>query len=48
MKEYPDAQSIPEDKLPDNFDWRNIDGVNFTPKHHDQGHCGSCYTVSFT
>ena len=48
QKKYPDAESIPQDELPANFDWRNIKGVDFTSKHRDQGHCGSCYTVSFT
>jgi hypothetical protein len=48
QKKYPDAQSIPDSELPENFDWRDIKGVDFTSKHRDQGHCGSCYTVSFT
>jgi hypothetical protein len=39
---------IPDSELPENFDWRNIKGVDFTNPHRDQGHCGSCYTVSFT
>lgn len=42
------ADEIPDDQLPENFDWRNVKGVDFTNPHRDQGHCGSCYTVSFT
>jgi cathepsin C len=34
--------------LPENFDWRNVKGVDFTNPHRDQKACGSCYTVSFT
>jgi cathepsin C len=34
--------------LPENFDWRNVGGYNFLNEHRNQGHCGSCYTVSFT
>jgi cathepsin C len=48
QEKYPDANAIPDSELPANFDWRNVKGVDFTSKHRDQGHCGSCYTVSFT
>ena len=44
---YPDANSIPDNELPENFDWRNYNGVDFTGEVVDQGHCGSCYTASF-
>ena len=46
-KSYASAESIPDDKLPDNYDFRNLDGVDFTNPVRDQGHCGSCYTVAF-
>ena len=29
--------------LPDSFDWRNINGVNYVSPVRDQGNCGSCY-----
>lgn len=48
MSKYPDTDSIPDSELPDNHDWRAIGGYNFMNEHRDQGHCGSCYTVSFT
>jgi cathepsin C len=34
--------------LPESYDFRNIDGFDFTNPLRDQGGCGSCYTVSFT
>lgn len=43
---YPTADSIPDEDLPESFDWRNIDGVDFTNPIHDQGKCGSCYSVA--
>lgn len=48
MKTYATADEIPDSELPNNFDWRNVGGVDFTNKHRDQKACGSCYTVSFT
>lgn len=38
---------IPDKELPESFDLRNINGYDFTSEFRDQGHCGSCYTVSF-
>jgi len=32
--------------LPDNFDWRNISGVNYISPVRDQQSCGSCYAFS--
>jgi len=48
MKNFNDADSIPDSELTENHDWRDIDGYDFTNPHRNQGHCGSCYTVSFT
>jgi len=48
MKTYPNAQDIPDSELPESLDFRNIDGYDFTSKFRDQGHCGSCYTISMT
>ena len=35
------------ESLPDAWDWRNVDGYDFTGKLLDQGPCGSCYTMSY-
>jgi hypothetical protein len=35
MKQYSDAQSIPDSELPENFDWKDISGVNFMNPHRD-------------
>jgi len=35
-------------RLPRNFDWRNIEGVNYVSPVRSQGNCGSCYTFSST
>ena len=39
-----DAKSAND--LPDKFDWRNINGVNFLSPVRNQGRCGSCYAIS--
>jgi hypothetical protein len=34
--------------LPENFDWRNINGENFVSPVRDQQRCGSCYAFGAT
>jgi len=48
QKAYPNSEAIPDSELTENHDWRDIQGYDFTNPHRNQGHCGSCYTVSFT
>ena len=48
MKKYKNAQDIPDSEIPETLDFRNIDGYDFTAQFRDQGHCGSCYTISMT
>eukprot|EP00356_Strombidium_inclinatum_P003629 CAMPEP_0170485226 /NCGR_PEP_ID=MMETSP0208-20121228/4534_1 /TAXON_ID=197538 /ORGANISM="Strombidium inclinatum, Strain S3" /LENGTH=279 /DNA_ID=CAMNT_0010758809 /DNA_START=1218 /DNA_END=2053 /DNA_ORIENTATION=- len=48
MNKYKNAEDIPDNMIPESYDFRNIDGFDFTNPLRDQGACGSCYTVSFT
>lgn len=48
QKKYPNYLDITDAELPESYDFRNLDGFDFTSKFRDQGHCGSCYTISFT
>ena len=32
---------------PEEFDWRNVAGVNYTGEIRNQEACGSCYTFTF-
>jgi cathepsin C len=34
------------DNLPKNFDWRNVDSVNYDSPIRKQGECGSCYAIA--
>lgn len=42
------SSEIPESEIPEQLDFRNIDGYDFTSYFRDQGKCGSCYTISMT
>jgi C1A family cysteine protease len=46
-KQYASPQDIPDSEIPEAYDFRNIDGYDFTGPVRDQGKCGSCYTVAF-
>lgn len=41
-----DVKDIDENKIPKNWDWRNVNGVNYVPPVREQGSCGSCYVFS--
>jgi hypothetical protein len=47
MKQYKTSEEIPDDKLPENYDFRNIGGYDFTGGFRDQKACGSCFTFGF-
>lgn len=44
---YSTADEIPDDKLPESYDFRNLDGHDLTGPVRDQQHCGACHTLSF-
>ena len=35
MKKYPKAEDIPDSQLPQQFDWRDVKGYDFTSKIRD-------------
>lgn len=41
-----ELNEIDINKLPKNWDWRNVGGVNYVPKPRKQMNCGSCYIFS--
>ncbi|CAL6016463.1 Dipeptidyl-peptidase_I [Hexamita inflata] len=45
-KEQPLTSIYSGDKLPKNFDWRNVDGKSYVPSPFDQKKCGSCYACA--
>ena len=36
----------PKSYLPESWDWRQVDGVNYVSDVRNQGSCGSCYAFS--
>ena len=44
---YQTSDNIPDDKLPSKYDFRNLDGHDFTNGVRNQEHCGACHTLSF-
>ena len=47
QKKYKHSDDIPLSELPLNYDFRNIEGYDFTAPFTDQKACGSCYTFGF-
>lgn len=47
QKKYIHADDIPNDLVPSEYDFRNINGFDFTNEVRQQGPCGSCYTMAF-
>jgi cathepsin C len=43
LSERSDNQFVTKFDLPENWDWRNVNGVNYVSPVRDQGNCGSCY-----
>ena len=41
-----DLKDVDIQKLPKNWDWTNVGGVNYVPKVKEQSDCGSCYIMS--
>jgi len=42
----PISQDTKYDGLPENFSWRDVNGVNYDSPVRNQGECGSCYAVA--
>ena len=38
-------EDIPDDVIPKEWDWRDVDGVNYVSEVRKQAGCGSCYTI---
>lgn len=46
-RKYKSPDEIPDTLIPDEYDFRNLGGYDFTGPLRDQGQCGSCYTQGF-
>ena len=47
MNNFKTPDHIPDSMVPENYDFRNIGGYDFTGSLRDQAECGSCYTMGF-
>ena len=47
MNNFKKPDDIPNKNVPDNYDFRNLNGYDFTGPLRDQAECGSCYTMGF-
>jgi cathepsin C len=39
---------LDDEHIPDEWDWRNVDGVSYVGPIRNQGACGSCYAFAST
>lgn len=46
-KKYKTPDEIPNELIPESYDFRNLDGYDYTGPLRDQAECGSCYTIGF-
>ena len=46
-QKYKNIDEIPDSLVPKEYDFRNIEGYDFTGSVRDQAECGSCYTLGF-
>ena len=46
-QKYASPDDIPDSELPQQFDWRDVNGYDFTGAVRDQKGCGSCYSFAF-
>ena len=47
MKNFKNAEDIPDSMIPSSYDFRNLAGYDFTGEIRDQMECGSCYILGF-
>lgn len=46
-KTYASPEEIPDELIPKSYNFKDLEGYDFTSPVRDQGACGSCYTTSF-